>query len=171
MVSKDKDKKKKELMNAFELAIAKTLTKTDLDPLGAAAVILKLALNIYHDQLKDKYAVEEVIFHALKTIDTDWFDDNMEDIMSQMNKLDQRQQLMVVTMEECGELVQACSKILRRQELYADTKYVQNLKDEIGDVYTMLKLMVEHDVVSWDELEKRNDHKREKLKRWSDLIE
>ena len=78
----------------------------------------------------------------------------MEDIMSQMNKLDQRQQLMVVTMEECGELVQACSKILRRQELYADTKYVQNLKDEIGDVYTMLKLMVEHDVVSWDELEK-----------------
>ena len=92
-------------------------------------------------------------------------------IMSQMNKLDQRQQLMVVTMEECGELVQACSKILRRQELYADTKYVQNLKDEIGDVYTMLKLMVEHDVVSWDELEKRNDHKREKLKKWSDLIE
>ena len=31
-------------------------------------------------------------------------------------------------------------------------------------MYTMLKLMVEHDVVSWDELEKRNDHKREKLK-------
>ena len=47
--------------------------------------------------------------------------------MSQMNKLDQRQQLMVVTMEECGELVQACSKILRRQELYADTNYVQTV--------------------------------------------
>ena len=77
-----KDKQKKDLMNAFELAIAKTLTKTDLDPLGAAAVLLKLALTIYHDQLKDKYAVEEVIFHALKTIDTDWFDDNMEDILS-----------------------------------------------------------------------------------------
>ena len=77
-----KDRQKKELMNAFELAIAKTLTKTDLDPLGAAAVLLKLALTIYHDQLKDKYAVEEVIFHALKTIDTDWFDDNMEDMLS-----------------------------------------------------------------------------------------
>ena len=79
-----KDKQKKDLMNAFELAIAKTLTKTDLDPLGAAAVLLKLALTIYHDQLKDKYAVEEVIFHALKTIDTDWFDDNMEDILNDM---------------------------------------------------------------------------------------
>ena len=80
-----KDKQKKDLMNAFELAIAKTLTKTDLDPLGAAAVLLKLALTVYHDHLKDKYAVEEVIFHALKTIDDDWFDDNnIEEIMSDL---------------------------------------------------------------------------------------
>ena len=80
-----KDRQKKELMNAFELAIAKTLTETDLDPLGAAAVLLKLALTIYHDQLKDKYAVEEVIFEALKTIDNDWFDDQkIEDILSDM---------------------------------------------------------------------------------------
>ena len=72
-------------MNAFELAIAKTLTKTDLDPLGAAAVLLKLALTIYHDQLKDKYAVEEVIFQALKTIDSDWFDDQkIEDMLNEM---------------------------------------------------------------------------------------
>ena len=80
-----KDREKKELMNAFELAIAKTLTKTDLDPLGAAAVLLKLALTIYHDHLKDKYAVEEVIFHALKTIDDDWFDDQkIEDMLNEM---------------------------------------------------------------------------------------
>ena len=72
-------------MNAFELAIAKTLTKTDLDPLGAAAVLLKLALTIYHDQLKDKYAVEEVIFEALRTIDSDWFaDQKIEDMLSDM---------------------------------------------------------------------------------------
>ena len=81
----NKDRQKKELMNAFELAIEKTLTKTDLDPLGAAAVLLKLALTIYHDQLKDKYAVEEVIFEELKTIDNDWFDDQkIEDILSDM---------------------------------------------------------------------------------------
>ena len=81
----NRDKKKKQMMNDFELAIAKTLTKTDLDPLGAAAVILKLALTIYHDQLKDKYAVEEVIFHALKTIDSDWFDDEkIEDMLNEM---------------------------------------------------------------------------------------
>ena len=72
-------------MNAFELAIAKTLTKTDLDPLGAAAILLKLALTIYYDHLKDKYAVEEVIFHALKTIDDDWFDDQkIEDMLNDL---------------------------------------------------------------------------------------
>ena len=74
-------------MNDFELAIAKTLTKTDLDPLGAAAVLLKLALTIYSDQLKDKYAVEEVIFHALKTIDSDWFDEGKEVIEEIMSDL------------------------------------------------------------------------------------
>ena len=80
-----KDREKKELMNAFELAISKTLTKTDLAPLGAAAVLLKLALTIYHDQLKDKYAVEEVIFEALRTIDSDWFDDQkIEDMLNDM---------------------------------------------------------------------------------------
>ena len=43
--------------------------------------------------------------------------------MSQMEKLDGRQQLLVVTMEECVELVQSCSKLLRRQELYSDSDY------------------------------------------------
>ena len=80
-----KDIDKKKMMDDFELAIAKSMTKTNLDPLGSAAVLLKLALTVYHEHLKDKYAVEEVIFHALKTIDNDWFDDqNVEDILSDM---------------------------------------------------------------------------------------
>ena len=89
--------------------------------------------------------------------------------MSQMNKLDGRQQLLVVTMEECGELVQSCSKLLRRQELYSDSDYVKNLKEEIGDVYTMIDLMVEWDVLSWEEIEQRRNLKRKKLSKWSEL--
>ena len=83
----NKDREKKKIMQEFELALAKVMTKTDLDPLGAAAVLLKLALTIYSDQLKDKYAVEEVIFHALKTIDSDWFDDNNDVIEEMMGDL------------------------------------------------------------------------------------
>ena len=87
----------------------------------------------------------------------------------QMKEFDGRQQLLVVTMEECGELIQSCSKLLRRQELYSDSEYVQNLKDEVGDVYTMIDLLVEWDVLSWDEIEKRREIKRKKLSKWSDL--
>ena len=73
-------------------------------------------------------------------------------------------------MEECGELIQACSKALRRGELYENSDSQQNLKEEVGDVYTMIDLLVEWDVLSWDEIEARRNKKREKLKKWSDLI-
>ena len=89
----------------------------------------------------------------------------------QMKELDGRQQLLVVTMEECGELIQSCSKLLRRQELYSDSEYVQNLKDEVGDVYTMIDLLVEWDVLSWTEIEKRRELKRKKLSKWSELCQ
>ena len=83
-----------------------------------------------------------------------------------MKKLEGRQQLLVVTMEECGELIQACSKALRKQDLFGQ----QNLKDEIGDVYAMINLLVEHDVVSWTDLEERVNYKKIKLKQWSDIV-
>ena len=82
-----KDREKKKIMEDFELAIAKSMTQTKLDPLGSAAVLLKLALSIYHSSLKDKYAVEEVIFHALKQIDGDWFDDQKDIIEEMMSDL------------------------------------------------------------------------------------
>ena len=92
-------------------------------------------------------------------------------ISPQMKELDARQQLLVLTMEECGELVQSCSKLLRRAELYSDGEYVKNLKDELGDVYAMIDLFVEHDVVSWTELEERRNVKRKKLSKWSELCQ
>ena len=92
-------------------------------------------------------------------------------ISPQMKELDARQQLLVLTMEECGELVQSCSKLLRRAELYSDGKYVKNLKEELGDVYAMIDLFVEWDVVSWTEIEKRRDAKRKKLSKWSELCQ
>ncbi len=86
--------------------------------------------------------------------------------MGEMNKLDGRQELLVLMMEECGELIQECSKCLRKQELFD----MENLKKEIGDVYTMIELMHEWDVVSWTEIEERVKEKRKKLSEWSDLI-
>ena len=84
--------------------------------------------------------------------------------MTDMKKLETRQELLVITMEECGELIQACSKALRRGELYEHSDSETELKKEIGDVQTMINLLVEYDVVSWTEIEQREDRKREKLK-------
>ena len=86
--------------------------------------------------------------------------------MSEMNKIDARQQLLVILMEECGELIQECSKNLRRGELYDR----EDFKNEVGDVYAMINLLHEWDVISWSEIEEREKVKREKLKKWSDLI-
>lgn len=87
-----------------------------------------------------------------------------------MKPLDARQELLVITMEECGELIQACSKALRRGELYTNSDSEQQLKQEIADVYCMIELMQDWDVLSWEEIERGVERKREKLKRWSKLI-
>ena len=87
-------------------------------------------------------------------------------ISPQMKELDARQQLLVILMEECGELIQECSKNLRRGEFFDQQKF----KDEVGDVYTMINLLHEWDVISWDEVEERERIKRRKLSKWSDLI-
>ena len=76
-------------------------------------------------------------------------------------------QLMVITMEECGELIQACSKAIRKDN-HRDN---QLLKEEIGDVYAMIQLMVKFDIVSWDELDERVKVKNKKLSKWSELID
>ena len=76
-------------------------------------------------------------------------------------------QLMVITMEECGELVQACSKAIRKDN-HRDN---QLLKEEIGDVYAMIQLLVNFDIVSWDELDERVKVKNKKLSKWSELID
>ena len=94
-----------------------------------------------------------------------------ESIMSQMKDLDARQELLVITMEECGELIQACSKALRRGELYAHSDSETELKQEIADVYAMIELLQDWDVISWTEIEQGVERKRNKLKRWSKLID
>ena len=80
--------------------------------------------------------------------------------------MDANTQLMVIMMEECGELIQACSKALRKDDFY-DNK---NLIEEVGDVYTMIELMHDFDMVSWTDIEERMKVKRKKLSKWSDLV-
>jgi NTP pyrophosphatase (non-canonical NTP hydrolase) len=83
-----------------------------------------------------------------------------------MNKTEE---IMVNTMEECGELVQACSKAIRRGEMFRNSDSEITFKEEVGDVYTMICLLVEHGYITWDEISQREKIKRAKLKKWSKL--
>lgn len=82
------------------------------------------------------------------------------------------QQLMTITMEECGELTQRCSKIMRKYENIEDIEEEQRVKlvEELGDVFCMMELIVEHSLTDWRELQDRADVKLEKLAKWSTLV-
>ena len=73
--------------------------------------------------------------------------------------MDARTELMVIMMEECGELIQACSKALRKDEFYDNKQLIE----EVGDVYTMIEIMHDFDMISWDDIDERVKKKRLKL--------
>ena len=83
------------------------------------------------------------------------------------------QQLMAITAEECGELTQVCMKLMRKYDSLdkaQEDKYIKLLVEEAGDVLCMLELMSEHGLFDWKQAYDRADVKKEKLKKWSTLI-
>jgi len=92
--------------------------------------------------------------------------DRHADQLIKSNKIDE---LLVITMEECGELTQACSKVIRTKAL--QEKFTDNLKDEIGDVAAMIELLKEFNLVSQEEIDQRIVVKKNKLEQWSNLFE
>ena len=80
-------------------------------------------------------------------------------------KLEYNTELMVIKMEECGELTEACSKAIRCEN-YNDDRLVE----EAGDVLLMIELMINRGLISKEDIDARKKIKLEKLKKWSNLI-
>ena len=70
-----------------------------------------------------------------------------------------REEMLVITMEECGELIQACSKMIRFDEPN-DTKQLQ---EEIGDVMCMIEILKDGGLVTDEQIQRRIKVKKEKL--------
>ena len=79
-----------------------------------------------------------------------------------------QEEMLVITMEECGELIQACSKVIRSD---GKTKYLRNLQDEIGDVMCMIEIIKMSGIVNDEQIEDRMEEKKQKLKKWSKLFD
>ena len=89
--------------------------------------------------------------------------------------MDKLYELMIITMEECGELKQACSKVLRKRENQQITREpskqsLVDLTKEVADVMCMIDLMKEQGLVNDFDLMQGVKSKRDKLKIWSKLI-
>ena len=81
--------------------------------------------------------------------------------------MDKLQELLIITMEECGELIQECSKSIRKNHYYNN----KELTEEVGDVMCMIELLHKYDLISWEDIDNRILDKKKRLKKWSDIIE
>ena len=79
------------------------------------------------------------------------------------------EELLVILMEECAEVQQEASKLIRfGSETWTD---VLNFEKEIGDLLCMLALCQEAGLISEDAIMQAAEAKREKLKKWSNLLD
>jgi NTP pyrophosphatase (non-canonical NTP hydrolase) len=79
--------------------------------------------------------------------------------------MDKLQELLTITMEECGELIQECSKAIRCSNYFGNERLVE----EVGDVMCMIDLLHKYDIIGWTDVNERVLEKKKKLKKWSDL--
>jgi len=76
----------------------------------------------------------------------------------------EKEELLVILMEECSEVIQEASKLIRFDDTDPD-----RIEKEIGDLLCMIELMREKGVINSSLLTQHIDAKREKLKQWSSL--
>ena len=81
-------------------------------------------------------------------------------------KLDYNTELMLITMEECGELIEACSKTIRCEDYKDHPKMIE----EVGDVLLLIEMIIDRGLVKQEDIDARKKVKIEKLKKWSNLI-
>mgnify|MGYP001411987613 FL=1 len=82
------------------------------------------------------------------------------------DKLDYNTELMVITMEECGEMIEACSKAIRCEDYVDNDKLIE----EVGDVLCMIDIMVDKGLLSERDLNNRIQLKKMKLLKYSNLL-
>ena len=89
--------------------------------------------------------------------------------MTDMEKLETRQSCLSSLWKSVGNLFRPVQKHYAEVNFMNTQTQKQNLKKRLV-IQTMINLLVEYDVLSWTDIEQREERKREKLKVWSDLI-
>jgi len=72
---------------------------------------------------------------------------------------------LVILMEECGELIQVCAKMMRKNATVS-----VDFTREVGDVIAMLHIAQELEMFNEKEVIERAAAKKAKLTKWSNLF-
>lgn len=76
-------------------------------------------------------------------------------------------ELLTVLQEECAEVIQEASKIKRFGH---EPDNLIRFEKEIGDLMCMIEICQEYDLISFTNVEEYGKLKREKLKKFSDIL-
>ena len=78
-------------------------------------------------------------------------------------------EILLITQEECAEVVQAISKVFRfgLEDSYNGFTNKQRLEEEVGDLLCMIDLMMKDNIISDQKVYAAKAAKLEKLKIWS----
>jgi len=90
----------------------------------------------------------------------------MKEYATENISIDEKEELLVIFMEECAEATVEASKIIR---FGRNDEEVGSLSREVGDLLCMIDLLQEYGLINKNELIKNSKSKREKLKKWSNL--
>jgi NTP pyrophosphatase (non-canonical NTP hydrolase) len=85
---------------------------------------------------------------------------------------DKQREILVITQEECAEVIQSISKIFRfgiDNDHKSGSTQREALEKEIGDLVTMIELLQEHAIVDKDKVTQAIQEKKDKLKIWSNI--
>lgn len=87
---------------------------------------------------------------------------------------DKQREILVITQEECAEVIQEISKIFRFgiDELHKDGMiHQEKLETEVGDLLCMISLMTQHGLVRSSMVTQAIENKQIKLKQWSKIYD
>ena len=80
--------------------------------------------------------------------------------------IDEKEELLVIFMEECAEAAVEASKVIR---FGRNDEEVGSLAREVGDLMCMINLLEEYGLINRNQINQYALAKREKLKKWSNL--
>ena len=80
--------------------------------------------------------------------------------------VDPVKEALVITQEECAEVIQAISKVFR----FGEQSNKEHLEEEVGQTLALFDILIERCILNDSRVNAARLAKKEKLKQWSNLF-